>query len=408
MPARAPELPARPAATSVSARRLLTSAAVAQTAISFVQFSLFTIGPELRAHYDISLTGLGLVLSATFFGVGLAYLPTGIAIDRYGPYRVMCAGIPVAVAALAVAGFAPTSHTLFAALFVAGLGSSVVPIVGMRALVLAYAVERRAWALGMRQTAVPLGGMLAAVAGPGLVSLGGVRLSLLAAAGAVLLAGGALAAAVRDERPLAPAPPAARPWRFRGVGSMGRLLLVAACYTVVLQAVLAYSVPAARAAGIDRLGAAATFFAVNAAAAMSRVMWGRIADRGGGLRRDRTLVVIGWMSAAGAVAFGLALHSATAAVIVTGAVFAFAALGWNGVLYASAAEHGAREVAGQSLGIAAAVVAMLAAVATPPLGALAEHAGWDVFWVVTGTLAAVGASVAATSASVRARRAEPG
>jgi MFS family permease len=391
----------------VSARRMLTSAAVAQTAISFVQFSLFTIGPELRAHYQVSLAGLGLVLSATLFGIGLAYLPTGIAIDRYGPYPVMCAGTPLAVTGLTVAAFAPTSSTLFAALFVAGLGSSVVPIVGMRALVLAYAAERRAWALGMRQMAVPLGGMIAAVIAPGLVALGGVRLALLAAAGAVSLAGGALAAAVRGEPPLPRPAASARSWRLRSVGNMGRLLLVAACYTVVLQAVLAYSVPAARAAGIDRVGAAAMFFAVNAAAAVSRVVWGRIADRGGGSLRERTLVVIGWITAAGAVAFALSLHGATAAVIIAGGAFAFGALGWNGVLYASAAEHGAREVAGQSLAIAAALVAMLAAAATPPLGALAEHAGWDAFWLITGILAAVGATIAASSARLQARRAEP-
>jgi MFS family permease len=388
----------------ISARRVLTSAAVAQTVISFLQFSLFTIGPELRAHYDVGLAGLGLILSATLFGIGIAYLPTGIALDGYGPRVVMLAGTPVAVAGLVAAAFAPSSPTLFAALFLAGVGSSVVPIVGMRALVLAYAVERRAWALGIRQTAVPIGGMLAAVVAPVLVSVGGVRLALLVAAGAVSVAGGALATAVRGEAPTAHRAAAAPFWRFRELGTMGRLLFVAACYTVVLQAVLAYSVPSARAAGIDRLGAAAMFFTVNVAAAVSRVVWGGIADRRGGSLRDRTLVVIGWMAAVGAVAFALALHGGAAAVIVAGALFAFGALGWNGVLYASAAEHGARELAGRSLALAAALVAILAAVATPPLGALAELAGWDAFWLVTAVLAAAGATIAAGLPRLRTAR----
>jgi MFS family permease len=150
------------------------------------------------------------------------------------------------------------------------------------------------------------------------------------------------------------------------------------------------------------------FFAVNAAAAVARVVWGRIADGNGQSRRERTLVVIGWTSAAGAVLFALALHGATSWVILSGALFSFGALGWNAVIYASAAEQGAREVAGQSLAIAAALVAMLAAVATPPLGALAEFAGWDAFWLITAALAATGASIAARSPRLHARGVEVG
>jgi hypothetical protein len=38
---------------------------------------------------------------------------------------------------------------------------------------------------------------------------------------------------------------------------------------------------------------------------------------------------------------------------------------------------------------------VLGALCTPPLGALAAGAGWDVFWIATGVLAAIGAAIAA-------------
>jgi len=73
------------------------------------------------------------------------------------------------------------------------------------------------------------------------------------------------------------------------------------------------------------------------------------------------------------------------------------------VLYVMAGERAPVEAAGRSFAVAATVVFVVSGICTPPLGALADHAGWDAFWVVTATLAAAGALVAA-----RLPRALPG
>jgi hypothetical protein len=44
--------------------------------------------------------------------------------------------------------------------------------------------------------------------------------------------------------------------------------------------------------------------------------------------------------------------------------------------------------------VAATVVFVVSALCAPPLGALAAHAGWDVFWITTAALAAIGAAIA--------------
>jgi MFS family permease len=160
--------------------------------------------------------------------------------------------------------------------------------------------------------------------------------------------------------------------------------------------VLAYTVPAARAAGLTAFAASATFFAVNISAMVSRVAWGHVADRAGGSRRVRTLVEVGVVAAVGALLFTLALHAGVAVVIPAAVLFGFGALGWNALVYVSAGERAAPELAARSVAVAATVVFLISAIATPLLGALASQAGWDVFWIVTAVLAAAGALVASS------------
>ena len=106
---------------------------------------------------------------------------------------------------------------------------------------------------------------------------------------------------------------------------MLRLLVVAALYIVVLQAILSYIVPAARAAGLSAFWAGFTFFAVNVTAMIARLVWGRVADRQGGSRRVRTLVETGIVAAIGGLVFTLALHAGAGLVVPAAVLFGFGA-----------------------------------------------------------------------------------
>lgn len=374
---------------------MLASASAAQAAVSFVNFGLPSIGPDLRRQFGLSLPELGGILTAALFGSGLALIVAGIAVDRFGARRATFAGTAIAAAGLAAAAAAHSKGVLFVALVASGVGSSVIPIAGAGALFSVYPAARRGWALGVRQTAVPLGGTIAAGAMPGLVRLGGVELAFAVAAGAVAVTGAVFALIPeRGGRVVSAGVPRA----FRSIllaPGMVRLLAVAALYIVVLQAILSYIVPAARAAGLSSFWAGFTFFAVNVTAMVARLVWGRVADRQGGSRRVRTLVETGIVAAIGGLVFTLALHAGAALVVPAAVLFGFGALGWNALVYVSAGERTAPELAGRSVATAATVVFLISAVCTPPLGALADHAGWDVFWVTTAVLAALGAFAAA-------------
>ena len=389
---------------TASARTVLATAVAAQSAISLVNFGLPSIGPELAEEFDLGLAMLGVVLTAGLLGSGLSLIAAGVAVDRYGARIVTLAGTALGTVSLAGAAFASGPALLIPLLFLFGVGTSAVPIAGIGAIFRAYPASRRAWALGVRQMAVPLGGITAAVALPPLAHAGGTRTALLFCAGLLAALGGVFGIASGDVRVVSAERTRADVRRIVALPGMRRLLLLAALLILVLQAVLVFAVPAAEAAGLSRFAAGAVFFVIQIAAGVARIFWGRLADAGGGARRVRTLVEAGWTAAAGGVLFALSLHAGTAAVIPAVILFAFGALGWNALVYVRAGEMAPPQLAAQSVSVAATLVFVLSAALTPPMGALAEYAGWDVFWLVAAGLAAVAALLAATIGTTAAER----
>ena len=114
----------------------------------------------------------------------------------------------------------------------------------------------------------------------------------------------------------------------------------------------------------------------------------------------RTLVETGVVGAVGGLVFALALHAGPGLAIPAAVLFGFGALGWNALLYVLAGERTSPELAGRSVATSATVVFLVSAACTPLLGALADHAGWDVFWITTAVLSGLGA-LAATGLRAR-------
>ena len=148
----------------------MAGATVSQAAVSFVNFGLPAVGPELQREYGLTLAELGAVVVAALLGSGLSLIAAGSAVDRFGPRLSTLVGTAIGTAGLALAAVVDSTGPLIAALALFGVGTSVVPIAGTSALFRVYPASRRAWALGVRQMAVPLGGTVAAVAMPLLVT----------------------------------------------------------------------------------------------------------------------------------------------------------------------------------------------------------------------------------------------
>ncbi|HEY0389482.1 MAG TPA: MFS transporter [Gaiellales bacterium] len=376
---------------SPRARTTLIIAVIAQSAVSVVQFGLPAIGGEIRHAFGLGPAGFGAVFAAVGLGSAVALIPTGMLVDRFGARPVLLGGAAVNLAAYLSASVADDATVFSIAIFVAGIGSAAVPVAGMSSLLREFPPERRGMALGWRQLAVPLGGTIGAAALPLLAHLGGVRLALSATAlftastAAVFakLSGGGTGESRSLRLDGALTAPGMRP-----------LLAVGLCYVYALGAALTYIVPAAQSDGIDRAAAGTLFVILNLSAAASRLVWGRIADRGSGTRRVRTLVEIGALATAAGLAMPGALHLGIVPAAVVTVALAFGCFGWNGVLYVTAGELVGPERAGRAVGVASTMVFGAGSLASPVSGLVAENAGYDTMWITAAAVSAVGAVVA--------------
>jgi MFS family permease len=373
-------------------RRLLALALTSQLTVSIVQWGGGALGPDLMHRYHLSAAGLGALLSAGAVGNALARIVAGGVIDRIGARRPLIAGGLVAGTALAVGGLAAGAWTLGAALLVFGTAGAFVAIAGTVSVFHSFPAERRGTALGIRQTAVAGGGLVASVLLPGLAALGGVPLSL-AVTGVLVAVPAVLFGLVTVHGPAVE--------RHRGPGRLTvlripgirRVLLVGLLQVSVLTALLTFAVPAVRAGGASAVGGSAVFATISLAGILARLTFGRLADAGAGTRRREALRDAGRLAVAGALATWAVSGSPLWAQIPVVFAFAFGALGFNGVLYTLAGELAGPARAGQAVGLAAAVLFGGSALAAVPLGVLADHAGYRALWPAAAILGTLGLAV---------------
>jgi MFS family permease len=370
-------------------RTILVLAVASQAAFSMITFGLPAIGAEIRDRFDLGPAGFGAVFAAVGLGSAAALIPAGALVDRFGGRRVLVVGGIVNGIGLLLAAAAGTAETFAAALVLAGIGGAAVPVAGMTALLRVFEPEKRGMAMGWRQLGVPLGGTLGAAILPGLAALGGVRVAM-AGAGVAATATALAFAVVSDDRPAAVGRSGQSVAAVLRVPGFKPLLAVGLLYVLALGTILAHYVGALRDAGLSHAEAAAGFAALNITAALSRIVWGRVADGGGGTRRARTLTEIGILTVGATCVMPFVLAAVPAGALAFGVVVAFGAFGMNGVLYLLAGELAGASRAGRAVGVASTVVFGMGSLAAPVAGFAIERTGYDAVWVMSAVVAAAG------------------
>ena len=374
-------------------RTILVLAVASQAAFSMITFGLPAIGAEIRDKFDLGPAWFGAVFAAVGLGSAAALIPAGALVDRFGGRRVLIVGGIVNGIGLLLAASAGTAETFAAALVLAGIGGAAVPVAGMTALLRVFEPAQRGMAMGWRQLGVPLGGTLGAAVLPALAAVGGVRLAM-AGAGVAAAATALAFAVVSDDRPASVSRAGQSVAAVLRIPGFKPLLAVGLLYVLALGAILAHYVGALRDAGLSHAEAAAGFAALNVTAAVSRIVWGRVADGGGGTRRARTLTEIGILTVAATCVMPLVLAVVPTAALGFGVVVAFGAFGMNGVLYLLAGELAGSSRAGRAVGVASTVVFGMGSLAAPIAGFAIERTGYDAVWVMSAVVAAAGAVTA--------------
>jgi sugar phosphate permease len=360
--------------------------ALAQGTNAAVFLGLPALTPQLKDHFALSLPQVGLLLGAVNLGTMLTLVTWGALADRRGERLVMTIGGIGAAACLALAA---TGHAVIAglALFGAGVFGASVNAASGRAVMTWFSSGRRGLAMGIRQTATPVGAALAAVLLPVIAANSGVPAAFLALSAFTGLVALAIAAFIREP------PGAVRSTRGQGVVLRDRRLIrlsIASGLLVVPQfTAAALMVELLHEHRGLAVGAASGLFAaaqvLGGAGRLGAGVWSdAVRSRLGPLRIITVLVAAGFLLSAALVEAPLWL---LALVLVPTTALAVC---WNGLAVTAAAEMAPEGSSGTALGMQNSAN-YLSATITPAL------AGWvavTISWPAALLLAAAAAIAA--------------
>ncbi len=150
---------------SPRARRMritaLTLLMVAGT-VNYLDRSALSIGnASIRADLHLSDGQMGLLLSVFAAAYGIAQLPVGILIDRYGPRRVLGASLLLWSMAQAASAFSGSLAQFATARAALGLGESPMYLAGTKVCTNWFSREDRAWPIGLFNASSALGPAIA-------------------------------------------------------------------------------------------------------------------------------------------------------------------------------------------------------------------------------------------------------
>ena len=380
-----PGTPARRAVGGSYRWTVLAVGTVAQAASSAYVLGLPAVGPALRAGLGLSLPGLGLLLAAPTAGLLATLILWGRASDRLGERAVMAAGLIGTATALAIAPLVHGPVPLGIVLVLAGAAAGSVNAASGRAVLSWFAPARRGLAMGVRQTAVPLGAAAGAAALPPIVRGYGLPAVFVALAALCLAAAVAAWAWIRE--PTAVAPAAREPGRGPVASVLRdprlvRLSAASALLVVPQFVVVAFTVELLRERGGLSPGSAAVVLAVaQGVGAAGRLIAGWWSDRVGS--RLRPLRTVALLIAAGFAVLALTTNGWSAGVplaVLVAVVVAVAGvvICWNGLAFTATGELAPPGRTGTALGVQN-TACFAAATLTPPLaGTAITLTGWPV------------------------------
>ncbi len=374
-----------------NAWHVLGVAVAAQVGVSVMDQGIPTLTGFIKSDLGLSAAAAGLTVASFAFGRIFGAYAAGVAADRVGERRGMLLGALLAAALVALA--AATPFPFFTLLFALGgaAGASSTPA-GGRLVLLAFPRNRHGLALGIRQTGIPIGGLIAAATLPWFAGLTTWRWSLVLAAGMAVLLVVPLSR-LRDDRTSdelpVDRPVAARLRRDRNLV----LLTLWSCLVVTGQyALLAFlALDLHQRIGLSLERGSLLVALANASGIAGRVAWGGVSDRALAHGRKPLLLVLTAGCLVAALALFAAPRSASTAEMAGIAILAgLTLIGYQGLWITMVAEVAGPVRVGAATGFAVTFVGIAIALSPPLYGLVADLAGtYRAIWAVLSVVLAV-------------------
>lgn len=314
-----------------------------QAIVSMVAVTVPVMAPVAANDIGISSTSVGIYVSLIYISSMISSLWSGDFILRYGALRVSQICLLFCGIGLMLTAFASIPAMIVSALII-GLGYGPVTPASSHILVRNTPAHMMSFVFSLKQTGVPLGGVMAGAIVPSLViSAGWENTSIIIGAfciSCILLINPIRSGVDSDRQPN-------RHISFQGVSRslqmvvshrpLLQLAIISFLYAGMQLCLLTYLVIyLTRDIGMAFIGAGLILSAGQMAGTVGRIVWGILADRY--LNPRLLLGILGIAMSLGAVAtasFSSAWPSfAIVAVVI---LFGATAVGWNGVYLAEAA-----------------------------------------------------------------------
>ena len=372
---------------------VLAAGTLSQTSFSALAIGLPVLVPTLRDEYDLSLGQIGVVLGAEWMGALVTMLPWGIAADRFGERVVLALGLGACAAFLVGAAYAPDFGSLVVLLALAGAAGASVNSASGRAVMQWFAADERGLALGVRQTAVPLGGLIAALALPPLISDGDATAGFLffavlcvvgAVVGAVVIRG--RAEVLHEHEYEIETSTLLRTLRD---GHLWRLSVGAGIYVYSQIAVIGFGVVFLHDEhGLSERDAALVIAGSQVLAVGFRIGTGRWSDIVGS--RVRPLRQVGVVIAVGLAATAALSGGPLWLLVPVLALAGGLSMGWNALAFAAAAELAGAARSGAAIGFQQSVLSGVGIVAPIVFAASVSGTSWAVAFLLAALVPLAG------------------
>lgn len=375
---------------------ILSITTFTQSTIALISQGIGTLAPFWVIGLGLSKTQVGFIGGAVNIGMMLTALLAGRAVDMWGEKKVLVVGGITTGGAVLLASFSYSFPTLIASLMFTGLWAATSTPAGSKAIMTWFPFSQRAMALGIRQTGVPLGGLVAALIIPPIAIEYGWQMAMVTMS-AVAVLGAVVCQVTYRDHPLEVARPLVKKesqWthllRNKNIWLVGLtgMTFVAAQFTIVTYLVLYLH---------DKTGQsfalASRFLALVQFGGMAgRVFWGYVSDTFFQGKRKPVLGLIG-IIAAGMALVMLFLSQTTPFWIVGLAtwIFGFTAVGWNGIYITMLSEMVGKDQAGTAVGMGLTLLQVGVLIFPPTFGLLVDHSGsYETSWIGLSILMGLG------------------
>lgn len=359
----------------------LTITTAVQAMASMALLTVPVMAPALAPAVGLSTAWVGGFIALGYLAAMTASLISGAVVPRYGAIRVSQVALVFCAVGLVLAAVPYWPATALGG-FLVGCGYGPITPASSHLLARTTPPNRMSLVFSVKQTGVPLGGMLAGALVPGGVLLLGWQGTLLAVA-AACLASVALSQPLR--KPLDADRNRAMRVQLGGLLTPLRLVLasrplavlaaVSFLYSAVQVSVTTYLVTYLNETlALTLVAAGAALSVSQLAGVVGRIGWGALADRGLGPRG--TLILLAVLMVGGSLLTATLQGTwPTALIWLVMAVLGGSAIGWNGVYLAAVARQAPPGQAGVATGGTLLFTFMGVVFGSPAFGALAGVSG---------------------------------